>query len=417
MIKEKYDRHSKYIKFIIILFLNIFLYFSNTNKNKQIEIFEEEESTYFTTWATAVYNIEPPLIDLNHNSIRQIVKISSSGKKIRLKFSNLIGEGDLEIKNVTIADLVSESEIDKNTMKILTFNNGEEGTIIEKGKEIYSDTIYYPLKSLSYIAISIYFGSVPNELTGHYLSLTFSYFEKGDKTQKRVFSHHNKVAHWYFISAIEVSSYTPKKTIVCFGDSITDGSSRTFDARNNYPDILSKILHENEETLNYAVVNEGIRRNNITTEGIKRYKHDVLDIKGISHIIVLFGVNDIKGLKVTAEEIISVYKQIIEQAHNKNINVYCGTILPFASFKKGKIWNKNMEKERVKINNWIRETKPQDGGFDAFFDFDELLKDPLNPKNLKNEYDCGDGIHPNLVGYTKMAEYITKDLTLFTKYQ
>ena len=300
-------------------------------------------------------------------------------------------------------------------MKILTFNNGKEGIIIEKGKEIYSDTIYYPLKSLSFIAISIYFGSVPNKLTGHSLALTFSYFEKGDKTQKRVFSHHNKVAHWYFISAIEVSSYTPKKTIVCFGDSITDGSSRTFDARNNYPDILSKILHENEETLNYAVVNEGIKSNNITTEGIKRYKHDVLDIKGISHIIVLFGVNDIKGKNATSEDIISSYKQIIKEAHEKNIKIYCGTILPFGFFKNGTVWNKNMENERVKINNWIRETKSNDGGFDAFFDFDELLKDPLDSINLKDEYDCGDGIHPNLKGYTKMAEYITRDLTLFTK--
>ena len=84
-------------------------------------------------------------------------------------------------------------------------------------------------------------------------------------------------------------------------------------------EILSKILHENEETLNYAVVNGGIRRNNITTDGIERYKHDILDIKGISHIIALFCVNDIKGLNSTAKEIISAYKQIIEEAHERNI--------------------------------------------------------------------------------------------------
>ena len=180
MLKEKYNKYSKKIKYIFLFFLNIFLYFSNINNNKPIIIFEEDEHTYFTAWATAINKTEPPLVDLNHSSIRQIIKISSSGKKIRLKFSNLLGESDLEIKKVTIADLVSESEIDKNTMKILTFNNGEEGTIIEKGKEIYSDTIYYPLKSLSYIAISIYFGSVPNELTGHYLSLVFVTFLIGE---------------------------------------------------------------------------------------------------------------------------------------------------------------------------------------------------------------------------------------------
>ena len=81
MILEKYDKYSKNIKYILLLFLNIFLYFSNINNNKPIIIFEEDESTYFTTWATAIYKTEPPYINLNHRSIRQIVKISSSGKK------------------------------------------------------------------------------------------------------------------------------------------------------------------------------------------------------------------------------------------------------------------------------------------------------------------------------------------------
>ena len=52
------------------------------------------------------------------------------------------------------------------------------------------------------------------------------------------------------------------------------------------------------------------------------------------------------------------------------------------------------EKERKDVNQWIRTTKPDKGGFDAFFDFDKLMKDPKDEKNLKKIYDCGDGIHP-----------------------
>ena len=69
---------------------------------------------------------------------------------------------------------------------------------------------------------------------------------------------------------------------------------------------------------------------------------------------------------------------------------------------------------RQEANDWIRKTKPENGGFDAFFDFDKLLKDPENEAIMKNEYDCGDGIHPGLEGNKKMVEGID-DLTLFTK--
>ena len=39
-----------------------------------------DESTYFTTWATAVYETEHPKLELTNNSIRQIVHISAQEK-------------------------------------------------------------------------------------------------------------------------------------------------------------------------------------------------------------------------------------------------------------------------------------------------------------------------------------------------
>ena len=88
------------------------------------------------------------------------MRISSSGEKIRLKISNKSGENNLEIRKVCISDLISKSQIDTKTIKYLRFN-GENSVIIPKGGEIYSDTIIYPLKPISDIGISIYFGSVP----------------------------------------------------------------------------------------------------------------------------------------------------------------------------------------------------------------------------------------------------------------
>ena len=372
-----------------------------------------EESTYFTTWATSIYALKHYNQNLNNNSLRQIIRISASGDKIRLKISNKLGENKLEIKKVCVANLISNSQIDTNTIKYLRFN-GKNSVIIPKGKEIYSDTIMYPLKPISDIAISIYFGSVPKNKSGHYNSKTFSYIEEGYKIKNRIFSEKNKISNWFFIEALEVSSENPKNTVVFFGDSITDGISGTHDTRNNYPDIFSAKLHQKIKSQEIAVINKGITADRLTEKGIKRYEHDVLNIKGVKYIVVLYGVNDLNALNRTSSQIISAYKSIIKQAHKKKLYIYSGTILPFAEFQRIHKWDKRKEKVRIEVNRWIRKTKTDKGGFDAIFDYDKEMKDPKNETRLADIYDCGDGIHPSLKGYQKMVDCI-KDLSLFTK--
>ena len=409
MKKNKYTIKPLIKKFFFSLLLLILYIIIKENT----KIFKFDESTYFATWTTGIYKIPKPPINLNNNSIRQIIRVSSSGEKIRIKFSNILGNSNLEIKQVCIADSVSESEINQKTMKYLKFN-GKDGVIIGKQKEIYSDSIFYPLKALSDISISIYFGKVPKIFSGHLYSRGYSYFEKGNKIKNKSFSNKKKRANWYFISSLEVSSVIPKKVVVCFGDSITDGYSNTGDTRNNYPDILSAKLIKNEKTSNISVVNEGISSEKLTLEGIKRYNHDVLDIKGVKYIIIFFGVNDIIKLNITSSQIISAYKEVIKKAHKRNIFIYAGTILPFSNFKSIFHWSKNKEKVRIKVNNWIKKTSPKRGGFDAFFDFDKYLKDPKNITKMKDIYDCRDGLHPSLEGYKKIVDCIN-DYNLFLK--
>ena len=411
MLKIKNAKNSKIINYFLIIFL-IFLLFIIYKKIKNL-IYTYNDSTYFTTWSAAIHLTNSPSITLNNNSIRQIIRVSSSGEKIRIKFSNILGEKDLEINMVCIADIVSHSEVNMKTMKYITFK-GKNGVVIDKGKEIYSDTIFYPLKAISDIAISIYFGSVPRTISGHAYSLTYSYIEIGNKINKKKFTHKKKASHWYFISAIEVSSESPKKTIVCFGDSITDGVIFKKEFRYNYPDLLFEKLLQNKETSNLSIANQGINANRLVDQGVNRFERDVLNVKGVAYIIVLYGVNDINVINASSEEIIEGYKQIIQKAHEKNILIYAGTIIPFHKFQYKYKWNKKKEKVRQEANDWIRKTKSENGGFDAFFDFDKLLKDPKHKIVMKDEYDCGDGVHPGIEGYKKMVEGIG-NLTLFTK--
>lgn len=187
----------------------------------------------------------------------------------------------------------------------------------------------YPLKPISDIAISIYFGSVPKNISGHNYSRTFSYIEEGNKIKNRAFSEKNKISNWFFIEALELSSENPKKTVVFFGDSIIDGMSRTGNNINNYPDIFSAKLHENMNTSDIAVINKGICGDKLTDKGIKRYAHDVLNIRGVKYVVVLYGVNDLVHLNKSSSEIISAYNSLIKRAHKKKLYIYSGTIFPF----------------------------------------------------------------------------------------
>ena len=373
-----------------------------------------KESTYCATWASSQYLTEEnnlPPIPLSNNSLRQIVHVSISSPTIRLKFSNRVGDSPLELKEVNIANSLSQGsgEIEPLTLTKVSFS-GREKVIIPPFSEIYSDPFYYPLKVQSEVAISIYFGEVPKKLTSHAGSRTFSFFEEGNKINEKKFSDENKVAHWHIITAIEVSHSFPRKAVICYGDSITDGRGSTDDKQNRWSDILSKKLYLNDATMNVATVNEGIGATTVIGDGIERFDRDIIRIKGSTYIIVLYGVNDIIFSGKSSEEIIEAYKTLVRRAHKNNKFIFGGTILPFS---KSSYWDEKKEKVRNEVNNWIRTAKEDKGGFDYYFDFDKYIKDPDDETKMLDIYDCGDGLHPSPKGYIKMVEAIN-NLNVFT---
>ena len=73
-------------------------------------------------------------------------------------------------------------------------------------------------------------------------------------------------------------------------------------------------------------------------------------------------------------------------------------------------WTTAMEEKRRAVNRRIRTGNASD----AVIDFDKVLRDPGHPTRLLPDYDSGDHVHPNDVGYRAMADAI--DLSLFRDY-
>jgi hypothetical protein len=44
--------------------------------------------------------------------------------------------------------------------------------------------------------------------------------------------------------------------------------------------------------------------------------------------------------------------------------------------------------------------------YDAVLDFDRILADPANPAQLKEEYNTGDYLHPNVAGFQALVDGI-----------
>ena len=369
------------------------------------------------TWSTGMQLVEtrnnPPLPGLTGNSLRQVVRVSIGGEVLRVKFSNEFSKSPVTMHSVQIAASAGGNLINLSTNVFLTFNGSKE-VIIDSGTSITSDPFAFNLQPRMDVAITIYFGSTPSDITGHPGSRTTSYLLPGNIASETDFSGSVTTEHWYVINGIDVQAPATASCIAILGNSITDGRGSTTNMQNRWPDLLSERFLANPRTRRVGVLNLGIGGNCVLkdclgTSGINRYERDILSKPGVKFIIVFEGVNDIGGVRSSddaasvASGLIAAYKMMIDSAHSRGLKIYGATITPF---KGNGYFNQFSEECRNEVNEWIRDS----GRFDAVFDFDYVVRNPEDTISLVSSFQ-NDGLHPDLQGFKKMADCI--DLKLF----
>jgi lysophospholipase L1-like esterase len=223
----------------------------------------------------------------------------------------------------------------------------------------------------------------------------------------------------YVLTGIDVMTTAPTGAVVAFGDSITDGYGSTLDADRRWPNDLARRFNASECSAGMAVLDQGISGNRLLhdVEGpnsLARFDRDVLALPGITHVVLLEGINDI-GLpgytgnldeQVSSQEIIGAYRQLIVRAHDKGLKILVATLTPFEGSGEP-YYSREGERKREEVNAWIRAHLE----FDGVIDFDRAIQDPTHPTRILAEYDSGDHLHPNDAGYEAMVDAI--DLRLF----
>jgi lysophospholipase L1-like esterase len=359
--------------------------------------------------------------DLADGTVRQTLRLSTGGGKIRVRLSNVFGTDPLKLTgvHVALAAAPGSARIDPATDHALAFSGRPEVTI-PPGAEYLSDPIDFPAAPLANLTISMRFVGAPAQQTSHPGSRTTTWIAAGDQLSAADLPGAKSIDRWYQLSGVDVLR-AGGSSLVTFGDSITDGYGVTTNGNNRWPDILAARLQADPRTVGVGVLNLGIGGNRLLLDGLgpnamARFDRDVLVQAGVKHLIVLEGVNDLGVL--TREQpaspeahaqlvanVIASYEQMARRAREHGIKIHGATIMPYggSAYYHPDAVN---EQDRQAINAWIRTP----GHFDSVIDFDKLMRDPANPNKLAPALDSGDGLHPSLAGYKTMADAIPLEL-------
>jgi lysophospholipase L1-like esterase len=352
---------------------------------------------------------------LENVTLRQSLRISVGGERIRLVVSNEYGQQPLKVGRAHVAVQGSGAGA------WVTFQGGT-GVQVPPGAKAVSDPIALPTPDGARLHVDLHLPERTQLAGFHWDARDRTLVLPGDLAGCAAPANGQALATRAFLSAVMVESPRPPVAVVALGDSITDGNGATPGADHRWPDFLARRL----QPQGVAVLNAGISGNRLLRDGmgesaLARFDRDVLQQPGVRAVVVLLGTNDIgwpggpfapDETPPSMEELTQGFRQLVERAHLRGVRVIVGTVTPFEDALNGTPleghYSPRKDATRQALNEWIRRS----GVFDAVVDFDRLLRDPARPSRLKAEFDSGDRLHPGDAGYRAMAEAIDLDVLL-----
>jgi lysophospholipase L1-like esterase len=358
--------------------------------------------------------VPPPDPPFTNGTRRQLARISIGGERLRIKLSNLYGRSPLRFAKARIAIGAGGGAIVLSTDTAVTFGGGD-GVTVEPGSEVWSDEVPLAVTAGTELAVSWYASGTVNLDTGHRIG-PLCCLEPGDTTSAETMTpvplplattdpDIPAFSTTYWMAQIDVVRTKPANVIVAFGDSLTDVG---------YPAELATRILGAQLDPEVSLVNMGLGGNRWLHDvqgprGVERFKRDVLDVPGVTHALVMMGINDI-GYQdsytpdqcVTAPELVQAVAAAAIAGRSAGVKVYFGTLTPYGG---SQYFTERGEAIRQELNQWIRSNTDAVG----FVDFDLAVRDPADPSRLISEFGM-DFLHHTVAGQQRMAEAIRLDI-------
>jgi lysophospholipase L1-like esterase len=347
-------------------------------------------------------------------SLRQLMTSALAGDRVRVRFSNLFGRQPLRILEASVGLAAGADAVVPATLQRLRFG-GRAAFTIAPGREVWSDGAPLAISPGQTVAVSYQVEAGTPFGTVHPLGAMV--MTPGAAVMRANWRGATPSPIAHIVTGLDVAVQATPRVVVAFGDSITQGTGNGEVLPASYPDRLAQRLREQTGTHGFAVINAGIGGNRLLVNGtgprgVDRFRRDALGQSGVTHVLILIGINDLgvslpaamQGLSPafrppSAEDLAAGLQQLIGQARERGVKVLLGTITPF---KGAGYWSEEKELRRQALNRWIRGRQD----VDAVVDFDQALRNPADPAAMNPLYDSGDHLHPGPAGYAAMGDAI-----------
>jgi hypothetical protein len=269
---------------------------------------------------------------LTDMTLRQLMRVTIGGPRLRIRLANTFGAAPLRIDSVHIARTAGGDGASTLPGGAAVTFAGRADVVIPAGAEISSDPVAFALPPLATVAVTMHVADPPAQQTSHPGSRATSYYAKGDFVSAPELANATPVDHWFQIEAVDVGAMPIFGAVAVLGDSITDGHGATTNGNDRWPDALARRLQASDAYWNVGVANKGIGGGRVLLDGLgpsalARFDRDVLAPARVKWLIVLEGINDLSVLTrdapATADqhaamvrELIAAYQQMIARAHD-----------------------------------------------------------------------------------------------------
>jgi lysophospholipase L1-like esterase len=369
-------------------------------------------------------------------TFRLIVRPDVWGGQARLRFSNVFGTKPIMFDGIYAGLQSSGANLVPGTDRPVTFG-GKSGVTIQPGKMLVSDPVPLPwaknaadpMLANRKLAVSFHVAGDSGPITWHAKALTTSYLSAphsgshGAEEGEGGFPF--STTAWYFLDEVDMA-VPGAKTVVAFGDSITDGTASTLNGDDRWPDVFSRRVHAALGN-SYSVVNEGIGGNMVIgpdgyslkpfaggPAALERLERDVISLPNVSTVIWLEGINDFGNAVAEPTSVANGVRDAVKKlrASIPGVRIFMATLTSSLHSTNGLYGSLEVAAKRATYNTFIKSA----GIFDGVIDFDAATLDPKSGE-LKAEFQpnstvggTGDRLHPNRAGYAAMGQAIDLNL-------
>jgi lysophospholipase L1-like esterase len=355
----------------------------------------------------------------DNQTVRVVVTPHYAGTELRIHLSNRFGSSPVTFGTASVGRRAAGGGVVGGTNRPLSFGGSSQVTVAP-GTDVVSDPVSLTFKRFQELSVSLYVAGSSGDATEHVAGDETSYITAPNTPDATAVDEAAPFAitttRTPFVDGLDVLAPGSVSALVAVGDSITDGiesfivpatQSAAIDANTRYTDYLS---HRLGSTSKLSIVNAGLSGNQLLDEtapeagpsGLSRLGDDVLDVPGVSDVIIEEGINDL-GQGASPGDLETGLTAAVSQLHAAGLNVLVGTIMPVGGVTIPSYAAPSVEANRQIVNDWLRTGA---SGADGIVDFDGALRDPASPSALLPKYDSGDHVHPSNAGYRAMSEAV-----------